>query len=60
VQEGNYDRPFDIKQVPLSAEPITNTETKKKSALSVEEPTNKKEEKKDARQDIFARQSIQF
>ena len=53
MKEGDFDHPFDIKQVPLTAEPITATEVKK-SALTIEEPV-KKEEKKASRQDIFAR-----
>ena len=56
MEGGDYDKPFDLKQVPLSTEPLISTEIKK-SKLSAEEPTMKKEEKKDkvSRKDIFAR-----
>lgn len=54
VEEGNFEKPFDIKQVPISTEPLTCTEIKA-SALSVEEPV-RKEEKKASRQDIYAQQ----
>lgn len=54
VEEGNYDKPFDLKQVPLSTEPLTSTKIKK-STLSVEEPVKKEEKEKASRQDIFAR-----
>lgn len=54
VRSGDFDKQFDIKQVPVSTQPITVTESKK-SALSVEAPPKKEEKVKATRQDIYAR-----
>lgn len=54
VRNGDFDKQFDIKQVPVSTQPITATESKK-SALSVEAPPKKEEKVKATRQDIYAR-----
>lgn len=48
----DFDKPFDLKVVPISTLPITVTEIKKPS-LSVETALEKKEEKI-SRQDIYA------
>jgi coatomer protein complex subunit gamma len=55
LASGDFSKPFDIKQVPISAQPITASETKK-SALSVEAPVKKEEKTKASRQDIYAQQ----
>lgn len=52
LSDGNFETPFDLKQVPISAQPITSNEDKK-SSLSVDEPV-KKEEKKKSQQEIYA------
>lgn len=53
VTNGEYDKPFDLKVVPISAVPLSVTEVKKPS-LSVEAISDKKEEKKASRQEIYA------
>lgn len=52
VTNGEYDKSFDLKVVPISALPLSVTEVKKPS-LSVETVTDKKE-KKASRQEIYA------
>jgi hypothetical protein len=54
VKTESYDKPFDLKQVPVSVEPITVTE-KKPSALAVEPTVRKEEKSRTSRQDIYAR-----
>uniref|UniRef100_A0A8R1TKQ9 Coatomer subunit gamma n=1 Tax=Onchocerca volvulus TaxID=6282 RepID=A0A8R1TKQ9_ONCVO len=54
VTNGEYDKSFDLKVVPISALPLSVTEVKKPS-LSVETVTDKKE-KKASRQEIYAEQ----
>lgn len=56
MKNENFDKSFDLKQVPVSAEPITSTE-KKPSALAVEAPVRKEEKNRTSRQDIYARKS---
>ncbi|KAI1727601.1 coatomer gamma subunit appendage platform subdomain-containing protein [Ditylenchus destructor] len=55
ISAGNFEKMFDIKQVPLSTQPITTTEPKK-SALSAEAPVKKEEKAKASRQEIYAEQ----
>uniref|UniRef100_A0A915PFL8 Coatomer subunit gamma n=1 Tax=Setaria digitata TaxID=48799 RepID=A0A915PFL8_9BILA len=55
VTNGEYDKPFDLKIVPISTLPLTMTEVKKPS-LAAETILEKKEEKKASRQDIYAEQ----
>jgi len=55
VKNENYEKPFDLKQVPVSAEPITATE-QKPSSLAVEPPVRKEEKNRSSRQDIYAQQ----
>lgn len=57
MKGGHFEKPFDLKQVPVSAQPITSTETKK-SALSVEAPVKKEEKIKASRHDIYARMFV--
>nr|CAD2172130.1 unnamed protein product [Meloidogyne enterolobii] len=55
VQNEHFEEPFDIKQVPLSLEPLTNNAKKeKKSTMLIEEPIKK--ESKASRMEIFAAQ----
>ncbi|MCP9259049.1 Coatomer subunit gamma [Dirofilaria immitis] len=54
VTNGEYDKPFDLKIVPISALPLSVTEVKKPS-LSVETISDKKK-KKASRQEIYAEQ----
>lgn len=53
VTNGEYDKPFDLKVVPISTLPLSETEVKKPS-LSVEIVADKKKEKKVSRQEIYA------
>uniref|UniRef100_A0A7E4VWV5 Coatomer subunit gamma n=1 Tax=Panagrellus redivivus TaxID=6233 RepID=A0A7E4VWV5_PANRE len=55
LSAGDFVRPFDIKQVPAAAQPITVTETKQ-SALSAEPVAKKPEKTKESRQEIYAQQ----
>ncbi|EFO21327.1 coatomer gamma subunit [Loa loa] len=55
VTNGDYDKPFDLKVVPISTVSLSVTEVKKPS-LSVETIADKKEEKKASRQEIYAEQ----
>jgi len=55
VNATHFEKPFDIKQVPLSTQPITITEMKK-SALSPEAPAKKEEKAKASREEIFSQQ----
>ncbi|KAL7080621.1 hypothetical protein ACQ4LE_000471 [Meloidogyne hapla] len=54
VQNERFEEPFDIKQVPLSLEPLTNNKKEKKSTMLIEEPVKK--ESKASRMEIFAAQ----
>lgn len=53
MTNGEYDKPFDLKVVPISALPLSVTEVRKPS-LSTETAPDKKEEKKASRQEIYA------
>ena len=55
LENGDFANAFDIKQVPLSTQPITTNEPKK-SALSSETPVKKEEKNKATRQEIYAQQ----
>ncbi|CAD5220384.1 unnamed protein product [Bursaphelenchus okinawaensis] len=55
VKNAQFDKPFDLKVVPVSAAPITLTESKP-SSLSVEPVAKKEEKSKVSRQDLFAQQ----
>ncbi|CAG9530937.1 unnamed protein product [Cercopithifilaria johnstoni] len=55
VANGEYDKPFDLKVVPISALPLSITEIRKPS-LSIETISDKKKEKKTSRQEIYAEQ----
>lgn len=55
VNNGDFSKPFDIKQVPLSTQPITITEPKK-STLTIEEPLKKDDKPKLSNQELYAQQ----
>lgn len=57
--DANFENPFDIKQVPLSTQPITATEIKK-SSFSTEVTVKKEEKSKVSRQEIYARKFLIF
>lgn len=52
LEKGDFEKPFDIKQVPLSTQPITINEPKK-SALSNESPIKKEEKFKPTRKNYL-------
>lgn len=56
VKGGHFEKSFDLKQVPVAAQPITAASEAKKSALSVEAPIKKEEKVKATRQDIYSQQ----
>lgn len=53
VNSKEHSLPFDIKTVPVSAKPLTATE-KKRSPVSLEISSSKKDEKKLSRLDVYA------
>jgi len=53
LSQGDFDKSFDMRQVPLSSQPITTTEAKK-PCLSAEAPTKKEEKPKASRQEIYS------
>ncbi|KAE9556241.1 hypothetical protein FO519_000580 [Halicephalobus sp. NKZ332] len=55
LKNNDFSKPFDLKQVPIAAQPITVTETKQ-SSLSAEVPIKKEEKNKASRQEIYAQQ----
>ncbi|KAI6206983.1 Coatomer subunit gamma [Aphelenchoides besseyi] len=55
VKHETFDKPFDLKQVPVSAAPITVTE-QKPSSLAVEPPVKKEEKTRASRHDIYSQQ----
>lgn len=54
VKKDAFEKPFDLKQVPISAAPITATHDKP-PALSVDTPTKKEEKPKASRQEVYSR-----
>ena len=51
---GAKDRPFDLKVVPVAAQPITALEPKKAAAAAVEPQPKKEEKVKATRADLYA------
>lgn len=58
MQNGKFDKPFDMKQVPISTQPITTSAPPKKSDIDAELPVKKEEKSNVSRQELFARMFI--